>query len=374
MNTALPRTALLVTLLAGFLVAFVYQSSSSISSSFPGIGFHQHHALRASRVPRRPTPSSSSTSTSTAVARHARCVRQGGFFKGDWQHDPLAVRPDYIHGNNKWGKEHQAFRTEHPLPNAVQQQLENDFITLTNSNSSSNVTAAAASSTYLLQKQAQHLPYNQYSWVPHDPECSLKVFDRAHMCRLLRQHLHARHLLFVGDSITEQQSMSLILLMGGPSVNHLRDHSTPLPLCNATGEEGKAGHEAVTLSFIRDDYLNTSAAAPWIQHLHTHKPDLLLFNMGVSKNGGREGGREGRMLAGKREEGGRRRNITASDSESGRSTRMHAAFLLVSFPYSPRKASGKMEVQTRRSCSESSSTNYQRLTNLSFLHVFIDTI
>lgn len=305
MNTALPRIALLATVLVGCLVVFVHQSSSS-TSSFQGIGFHHHHPLWSdNRLLRRPTPSSSA-----AESRHARCVREGGFFKGDWQHEPFAVRPEYVHGNNKWGKEHQAFRAQHPLPDALQQdQLVNDSTLLTKSSSSSNATAASSSSAALLQESPLHLPYNQYSWVPH-ADCFLKAFDRAHMCRLLREHLQARHLLFVGDSITEQQSMSLLLLMGGPSVYNWGQHPTPFTLCNATAGEGAAGHEAVTLSFLRDDYLNTSAAAPWVQHLHAHKPDFVLFNMGVSTKG-REGGREerrarmeGRDAGGKR---GRRR-------------------------------------------------------------------
>jgi len=292
MNTSLPRNILLVTVLVGSLVAFVYQSSPS-TSSYQGIGLH-HHALRASP----PTPSSS------AVSRHARCVREGGFLKGDWQHDPFAVRPEYIHGNNKWGKEHQVFRTEHPLPDALQGQLGDESTTLIKS-SSSNATVAPISSAAFLQEQPQHLPYNQYTWVPHDPDCSLKAFDRALMCRLLREHLQARHLLFVGDSITEQQSMSLLLLMGGPSVSNWGRHPTPFTLCNATGGEGEAGHEAVTLSFLRDDYLNTSAAAPWVQHLHAHKPDLVLFNMGVSAKGreGGGGGDGGEDAGGKEEKG-----------------------------------------------------------------------
>ena len=81
------------------------------------------------------------------------------------------------------------------------------------------------------------------------------------------------------------------------------------------------------------------------------------------------------MLVGKREEGGRRRNVMASDSESARSTRMHAAFFLASVLLSPpRKAGGKMEIQTGIGYKKSSSTNYPRLTNLSFLLAFINTI
>jgi hypothetical protein len=63
------------------------------------------------------------------------------------------------------------------------------------------------------------LPYNQWDWLPADPACRLRRFDRKAMCSILT-HLNASEVLFVGDSTSDTHAQSFLLLMGGPSVFH----------------------------------------------------------------------------------------------------------------------------------------------------------
>lgn len=119
-------------------------------------------------------------------AHFETCFLKEALFDGTWKHLPNVSRPEimYFLKNNKWGIEGEAFRKQHPLDDKA------------------------------------HLPYNQWDWVPDSPSCGLYPFDKRVMCALLKRHLKAKHMLFVGDSITEQQALSFLLLMGGPPLHN----------------------------------------------------------------------------------------------------------------------------------------------------------
>lgn len=250
------------------------------------------------------------------------CIRQGGYYEGEWVHRPHAPRPHARYASKLMGK-HQFIDGTSTLscirPLRKKQSTRSIAVIIHNPTFPHGTAERAFRKAHPFNATKdgleEYLKHNQYDWEPTAPECRLSPFNRTRACLALSKAAGGGHgqpgrVLFVGDSMSFAHALTLLLMLG-PDGNEGRwipkQSAWPeTPVCgDVLGDDDKA----VLLQFIRNDALYVAreklgswaerkelaamprggvdfeSSLPWTPYFEEHLPGLVVLNMGLHIHG-----------------------------------------------------------------------------------------